>query len=101
MPHTEILGIGTSMNGSHRDYKAQTIGGSHLPAAPIVNQWNPILRRNQARVGRRQGLIAQVVLIDPGQAGASQRRNVVSLQGSCASIAGLSDKHRTDADDKL
>jgi hypothetical protein len=89
------------MNGSNRNHEAQAIGGSHLPATPIVNQRNPILRRNQARVGRRQCLIADVVLIDPGQAGSSQRRNVVALQGSSASIACLSDKNRTDADYKL
>ena len=54
IPHAEIFRIGSGMDGSNRDHEAQTIGGSHFPAAPMANQWNPILSRNQADISRRQ-----------------------------------------------
>lgn len=37
VPHAEVFGIGASVNGSNRDHGAQTIGESHLAAAPMVN----------------------------------------------------------------
>ena len=37
VPHAEVFGIGSGVDGSNRDHEAQTIGGSHLTAAPMVN----------------------------------------------------------------
>ena len=67
MAQAEVLGIGAGMNTSDRDHEAQTVGGSYFAPTPETNQGNPILRRNQTRIRRRQCLITNVILICPGQ----------------------------------
>ena len=63
----EVLRVGPRVHGAHGHDEAQAVGGGNLATAPGVGQRDPVLRRDQARVRRGQGLVAQVILADPGQ----------------------------------
>ena len=86
---TEVLGVGPRVHGAHRHHEAQAVGGGHLTTAPGARQGDPGLRRDEARVRRAQGLVAQVILADPGQAIAPQALSLVAhewLEGRCCRL---------------
>ena len=59
------------------------------------------MRRDEARVRRAQGLVAQVILADPGQAIAPQALSLVAHEWLEAGVAGFRQQHGADADAKI
>ena len=90
---TEVLGVGPRVHGAHRHHEAQAVGGGHLTTAPGARQGDPGLRRDEARVRRAQGLVAQVILADPGQAIAPQALSLVAHEWLEAGVAGFRQQH--------
>lgn len=93
----EVFGIGAGVYGAHRYDKAHPIGRRHFTTPPGVGQRHAVLRGHQPGIGGDQGVVAQVILIDPGQPLAPQRGNVVTDQRFGAGVAGLGQQHRAQA----
>ena len=70
---TEVLG-GGRVHGAPRHHEAPAVGGGHLTPAPGARPGDPGVRRDEARGRRAHGLVAQVMLADPGQAIAPRGR---------------------------
>ena len=100
-PIPKYLGLGPRVHGAHRHHEAQAVGGGHLTTAPGARQGDPGLRRDEARVRRAQGLVAQVILADPGQAIAPQALSLVAHEWLEAGVAGFRQQHGADADAKI
>ena len=64
----EVFGVGAGMDGANRHHETHPVGGSDLAATPSMRQCGLGLRRNQPGIGGRQGVVADVVLFDPGEA---------------------------------
>src|SRR5450631_1463707 len=57
-----------------------------------------VLRRDKPGIGGGKGLLAQVILADPGQSIASQALRIVAHKRFKADVAGLREQHGADAD---
>ena len=68
------------------------VSRGHIAAAPRSRQRNAILRRDQPGVGRDERVVAQVVLVDPKEAVATQGRSLRADERPRARIAGLGEQ---------
>ena len=64
----EVLGIGAGMHGANRHDEAHAVRGSDFAATPRMGERDAVLGGNQPGIGRRQRVVTDVVLFDPGQA---------------------------------
>ena len=77
---TEVLRIGTGVNGADRYHETHAIGRGDFAAAPGVRKGDAILCCHQSSVAGGNRFVAQIVLLDPGDPIPAQRRRVVTVQ---------------------
>ncbi|CCF70621.1 hypothetical protein XAPC_4358 [Xanthomonas citri pv. punicae str. LMG 859] len=96
-PAIEVFRVRRGVDGPYRHHKAHAVGGGHVTAAPGARQCDAVLRRHQHGVAGNQRVITHIVLIDPHQPVAFERRGVLPHQRFRAGVAGFSHQHRAQA----
>ena len=86
---SKVLRIGTGVNNADGYHKPHAVGRGDFAAAPGVRQSDAILCGHQGGVADGNCVVAQIVLLDPGDPIPAQRRRVVTDEWLRARIASL------------
>src|ERR1700675_4895502 len=98
---TEVLRIGTRVNGADRYHETDAVGRGDFAAAPGVSKGDAILCCPQSGVAGGNRFVTQIVLPDPGDPIPAQRRRVVTDEWFRSGVTGLREKRGAQAQGKI